>query len=450
MKRIRLTALADWIGRHRHIKKARRVENNVIELNFGDAESLYLDMTRGRSTAWLAPSRRPGQDFNAPFDTLLHQLLSQSRILEVQVPENERILRITVQPRSHYKDRRITLQLEFTGRHTNAILLDDEERIVEALHHIDASRSFREVRPGIRLEPLPPRPAPLREETKPTQERIEAWLRGEYRRVTEERLRSARAQKSQQVRKKRDKILRLLGSLPDEEELEREADRWQNDANILLANLHRIRPYDRELTAEDFEGRPVRIPLPEKVPVNRLGEHYFDRARRARAKAAHIHIERENLQDKLRFYDNILQAIEEAKEPYDLELLVPKKGRSRRKKEKLRDGELYWIEGHKVFVGRNARENRKLLEAARSNDLWMHVRDLPGSHVLIRTDKQNLPESVLQSAAKLCVDFTTDRPGNYAVDYTRRKFVKLQEGSRVEYDKYKTIQVLKEGVEIRE
>ena len=80
----------------------------------------------------------------------------------------------------------------------------------------------------------------------------------------------------------------------------------------------------------------------------------------------------------------------------------------------------------------------------------MHVRDLPGSHVLIRTDKQNLPESVLQSAAKLCVDFTTDRPGNYAVDYTRRKFVKLQEGSRVEYDKYKTIQVLKEGLEIRE
>jgi len=146
----------------------------------------------------------------------------------------------------------------------------------------------------------------------------------------------------------------------------------------------------------------------------------------------------------------LLQAIDEAKDPYELELLVPKQGRSRRKKEKLRDGELYWIEGYKVYVGRNARENQKLLELARSNDLWMHVRDLPGSHVIIRTDKQNLPESVLNSAAKLCVDFSTPNPGNYAVDYTRRKFVKIQEGSNVEYDKYKTIHVLKEGVEIRE
>jgi len=119
-----------------------------------------------------------------------------------------------------------------------------------------------------------------------------------------------------------------------------------------------------------------------------------------------------------------------------------------RKKEKLRDGELFWIEGYKVFVGRNARENQKLLRAARANDIWMHVRDLPGSHVIIRTDKQNLPPRVLEDAAKLCVDFTTDQAGNHEVDYTKRKFVKIQQGSSVEYDKYKTISIRKEGITI--
>lgn len=79
----------------------------------------------------------------------------------------------------------------------------------------------------------------------------------------------------------------------------------------------------------------------------------------------------------------------------------------------------------------------------------MHTRNIPGSHVFIRTDKQNLPESLINSAAKLCVDFSTNMPGNYEVDYTKRKFVKIQEGSNVEYDKYKTVHVLKEGVEIR-
>ena len=101
------------------------------------------------------------------------------------------------------------------------------------------------------------------------------------------------------------------------------------------------------------------------------------------------------------------------------------------------------------MVGRNSNENQKLLSIAKSNDIWMHTRDIPGSHVIIRTDKQNLPQSVLNAAAKLCVDFSTDMSGNYLVDYTKRKFVKIQEGSNVEYDKYQTISILKEGIEIR-
>ena len=448
MTHAQLHAIARYLGRHRHIKKARRVEKNTLELNLGGDESLFFEMTRGAPTVRLGPSRRPGQDFNAPFDTLLHQLLSQSRLLEAEVPEGERILRLTVQPRSHYKDRRVTLQLEFTGRHANAILLDEQGCVIEALRHIDADRSFRVVRPGVELLPLPPRPQ--NREEKPFDGEIESWLRENHRRILRERLEALRQQKRGQILKKRRAILESLERLPDEAELEAEAELHRKRANLILAHLHEIRPYDRELTLRDFDGTPVTIPLPEGVARNRLGEHYFHKARRARTKAKNVHIERENLEAKLRFYDNILQAIEEAKDPHDLELLVPRQGRARRRKEKLRDGELYWIEGYKVYVGRNARENQKLLEAARSNDLWMHTREIPGSHVLVRTDKQNLPESVLRSAAKLCVDFSTDRPGNYAVDYTRRKFVKIQEGSRVEYDKYKTIHVLKEGVEIRE
>jgi len=67
----------------------------------------------------------------------------------------------------------------------------------------------------------------------------------------------------------------------------------------------------------------------------------------------------------------------------------------------------------------------------------------------LRTDKQTLPDSVIQAAAKLCVDFSVKNPGDYEVDYTKRKFVKLQEGSNVLYNKYDTISVTKEGAEIR-
>ncbi len=442
-----LKALSNWLSTHKHIKKARRVRNNIIELNLGEKESLFFDMTRGGSTIYLAPSKRPTQEFNAPFDTLLHQSLSQSKILSVELVSNERILRINTQPKSRYKDSQVTLQLEFTGRHANAILVDKQEHIIEALRHIDSHQSYRVIRPGVRLEPIPPRP---QKELSNFDVDIIQWLRENYKRISKRELDSIRKQKRQQIEKKRNKTLQLLKKLSNEQMLEQEANGFLEIGNIILANLHKIKPYEKEFKTVNFEGKEITISIPKGVVKNRLGEYYFNLAKRSRSKAKHIYIERENLQAKLNFYENIIQAIDEAKEPYDLELLVPKRGRSKRKKEKLRYGELYWIDGYKVYVGRNSRENQKLLELARSNDIWMHVRDIPGSHVIIRTDKQNLSQSLLISAGKLCVDFSTSNSGNYSVDYTRRKFVKVQEGSKVEYDKYKTLNILKEGIEIRE
>ncbi len=50
----------------------------------------------------------------------------------------------------------------------------------------------------------------------------------------------------------------------------------------------------------------------------------------------------------------------------------------------------------------------------------------------------------------MCGFFYWEMAGDYKVDYCKRKFVKIQEGSNVEYDKYKTITVRKDGIEIRE
>ncbi len=48
---------------------------------------------------------------------------------------------------------------------------------------------------------------------------------------------------------------------------------------------------------------------------------------------------------------------------------------------------------------------------------------------------------MIAKAGKLCVDFSIKRAGDYEVDYCKRRFVKIQEGSNVEYDKYQTITV---------
>ena len=446
MKLYELKAIAKRLNNFTFISRARRIEDNTLEIMFDKSESYFFNMTRGNSTIYKAPTQRPIQGHNAPFDTLLHSLLSGSKFVSIDVVNNDRILRFTIAPKSSYKDQIIYLQLEFTGKNTNAILIDDNEVTIEALRHIDSDSSFRIVRPGMELLTIP---AFERKEETESIEDIDSYLENKFTQIQSKKLEEIKKQKLSIISKKIKKFSQLLEKLPNEEKLVTQAKSHHATGNLILANLYQIKPYDTTLKTYDFEGNEVRISLPENITVNRMSDYYFNLSKRSKSKAKNVHIEQENLSSKKTFYENIYTALEEANTPYALELLVPKRAKSLRKKEKLREGELFWIEDYKVFVGRNSNENQKLLRLAKSNDIWMHTREIPGSHVIIRTDKQNLPESVLQAAAKLCVDFSTGQPGNYLVDYTKRKFVKIQEGSSVEYDKYQTLSVIKEGIEIR-
>ena len=403
-------------------------------------------MTRGASFVYISDSIRPLQSYNAPFDNLLHSLLSASKLLKVEIPNSDRILRLTVSPKSAYKEKKVIVQFEFTGRHTNAILIDENEVVIEALRHIDANSSFRVIKPSIELLPLPPYP---QKEEKKTIEDIESYLKDKFIDFEKKRIEGLKKQKLLIVAKKRDKLQKLLDKLPSADSLAIESKRYQNIANIVLANLYQIKPYDKKLKTYDFEGKEITIKLPKGIVPNRISEYFFNQAKRAKTKAKNVHIEEENLSSKIKFYKNMYHAIRQATSSHELELLVPKRAKAQRKREKIKECELFWIDDYKVLIGRNSKENQGLLKLAKSNDIWMHIRDIPSSHLIIKTDKQNLPNSIIEKAGKLCVDFSLTQAGDYDVDYCKRRFVKIQEGSNVEYDKYKTVRVRKEGIEIR-
>ena len=69
-----------------------------------------------------------------------------------------------------------------------------------------------------------------------------------------------------------------------------------------------------------------------------MSDYYFNLSKRAKSKAKNVHIEKENLESKKAFYDNIYYALEQAKEPYELQLLVPKKAKSLRKEREVTRG----------------------------------------------------------------------------------------------------------------
>ncbi|NPA27767.1 MAG: hypothetical protein GXN91_01780, partial [Epsilonproteobacteria bacterium] len=205
MKLYEIKAIKDYLKQFDFIKRATRVANNIIELNFNKDTSIYFDLTRGESTIYkTAPSKRV-DFFNAPFDTKLNQLLSHSKIIDIVVPEDKVII-FKVKPQSKYKEKVINARFELTGKYTNMILTDENNMVIEALHHIDSSKSYREVKPGVILKELPP----FKSKFTGVVEDVEALLEQNYKTLYNKLLERAKTQKLNIISKKIEAIKKAL------------------------------------------------------------------------------------------------------------------------------------------------------------------------------------------------------------------------------------------------
>jgi len=433
MKYKELREIVKFLQQFRRLTDIARVDDNVLRAVL-DKEEIFFDLNRSKNLIYMRDDFTKTKFYNAPFDKVLAKRCKKSRIEKIELDKDDKIIRIYCNKQGSYKEERSILQLEFTGRHANAIILDEKGNVIEALHH----DFHRDLRPGKPLHPLTP-PAKLdRSEAKISD--IKSFLYSIYEAELAKRLSVLKSAKLLQLSKQRAKLQELLDGLEREEDLLKKADSEEQKGQLVLANLHRIKPYQKEFVGEDFSGKPVRFELPPeaKTPAM-MSDIFFKRAKKLRQKAANIHIQRENLQEKIAFLDKKANLVRNAKRIEDIELLFGRAQKAKSKKDK--NYERYNIAGYDVYIGKNKRGNIELLKKAKASDIWLHLKDLPSAHVIIATNKQNVPHDVLEQAAKLCASFSVEHPGTYKVDYTQRRNVKPKEGANVEYVKYKTLSV---------
>ena len=136
--------------------------------------------------------------------------------------------------------------------------------------------------------------------------------------------------------------------------------------------------------------------------------------------------------------------IENSKSLDEINLYLPKAKQNEKRKKIDSNIETFFYQDYKILVGKNQKGNIKLLKEANASDFWLHVKDIPSSHVIIKNSKKSLNLDIIEFGAKLCVNLTKLNKGNYLVDYTQRRNVKVREGANVNYVDYKTIGVFKE------
>jgi len=438
MKLSHLKQITSYLQNFSKISAIYRVTDTIIKIAFDKNDELYFNMQRSNSSMFRCDSFSRSKVYNAPFDVVLSKRFNRSSILGIELLNDDKIIRFKTSVASAYKQEITYLQIEFTGKYTNVIILDEQNIVLEALRHVDLFSSFREVRVGQKLLDVPV--APFVAKDYPLED-VEAFLYENYSKEQTQKLSSLKKQKISFLNKKLKKLQKLYDSLEDENSLVEIAKLSEHHGNLVLSNMHKIKPYEMLLKIDDYDGSEVKIVLDKSYPsVSQISNALFTKSKKAKQRAKNLHIEKDSLESKIQHIKLFINTVEEARESSKINLLFPKK--EQKKKIKRDDSiETFLIEGYKVSLGKNEKGNIAVLKNARAKDIWIHLKDRPSCHVIIGTDKQNLPLHIIQSAARLCVDFTTTSKDRYLVDYTPRREVTIQHGANVLYNKYKTIEI---------
>lgn len=396
-------------------------------------------MTKGKSQIYKKTNQDIiKNDFNAPFDILLQKRFTNSKIEDICIYNEDKVINIKVSSSSSYKKLITILQLEFTGKHTNIIILDENRIILEALRHIDEFSSSRVVKVGMVLDEIPKQNFIFKEEFIKD---IEKYLYETYTIKEKNNLEDLKKQKISLINKKINKLEKLIDELPLKEELERDSNHSYLYANIILNNIYNIKPYQEFLETNDYEGNSISIPLDKSISASKYANILFKKAKRLKQKLQNINIEKQSLEEKLEFSKKMIENLQEANSIDEIEFLFPKKQKNQTKTIKQQNYETFFYNGYKILLGRNERENIYLLQNSKANDFWFHLKDRTSCHIIVQNSKKTIPEAVILKAAKLCAKFSVEFGGNYLVDYTQRRNIKIQSGSNVLYNPYTTIEI---------
>ncbi|HFU74383.1 MAG TPA: DUF814 domain-containing protein, partial [Helicobacteraceae bacterium] len=376
----------------RKINAIYRVADTIIKIVFNDEKTLYFDMRKSNSQIFMCEDYPRTKIYQAPFDVMLSKYINRASITDISLVEGDKILRITTALSSAYKQAKTVLQFEFTGKYTNAILLDENEVVIEALRHVDAGSSFRVIKAGYEL--LTPPPPPFEPKPFPLED-VEAFLYEVYAKQERSKLAQFKKQKLGLLHKKQEKLRQRLEGLSDEAVLESEVETLQHYGNLMLSNMHLITPYATVQKIKDYDGSDIEVYVAPNLQTGaQMSEYLFKMAKKNKQRVRHLHIERASLQEKIQHLDYFINIVEGSQSLSKLQLLFPSRAQQGKKSQKDEGFETFWYEGYKIMLGKSEKGNIALLENARAKDIWLHMKDRPSAHVIIVTDKQNVPKNV--------------------------------------------------------
>lgn len=251
---------------------------------------------------------------------------------------------------------------------------------------------------------------------------------------------------------KSEKKLKLI---TEKIETTKEMEELKLKGELLSSNLYNVKPYSSEIILKNYyTDEDLTIELnPNLSPAENL-QRIYKKYNKLKSTLMNCTTQKEQLCNDIAYFESLFFEIYTQKSALDLEEInqelleqnLLKSSLSKKKPPKISEPLSFTFSEFEILVGKNNIQNDKLtFHIAKKNDIWLHVKNAPGSHTIIRVNEKECPTEVLEKAAKVTAFHSKLKNSpKVDVDYTFVKNVKKIPGAKpgmVIYENYKTLYV---------
>lgn len=202
-------------------------------------------------------------------------------------------------------------------------------------------------------------------------------------------------------------------------------------------------------TVNYYTNEPIQIPLDTQLSAGENARKYFEKYNKLKRTYEALSRFILDTQSEITHLESISTALDIAVSEDDLAQIKEElvqygyiKKRGNGKKEKIKSRPFHYLssDGYHIYVGKNNFQNEELtFKFANGGDWWFHAKGIPGSHVIVKSEGQELPDRVFEEAGRLAAYYSKSRGSEKVeIDYLERKNVKKPNGSKPGFVVYYT------------
>ena len=255
-------------------------------------------------------------------------------------------------------------------------------------------------------------------------------------------------QRSHNLRKtvqgKIDRQKKKIQNLEEDLLFAEKADDYKIKGELILANIYRIEKGMNKVVVEDFynNNESTTISLDIRLSPSDNAQRLFKRYNKFKTAQIKVLEQLEKTEDEIEYLEHVLLNLEQSPDQNNFEEIKEelilsgylKNKQKGKKKKKIKNSPFHYqsSEGFEILVGKNNLQNDMItLKIASKSDVWLHTKNIPGSHVIIRTYGKEVPEETLREAAMIAAYHSKAKESSQVpVDYTDVRNVKKPHGAK--------------------